>query len=75
MVNSYNYKLSTYYKPTLFRVDGRKIAHGLIIRTIRYMHMYNAFITCPLHPLYVRMMGLGLHRGSTSSLDVVRGIV
>ncbi len=26
-----------YYKPTpLFRADVRKIAHGLIIRTIRY---------------------------------------
>ncbi len=31
------YKLSTYYKPTLFRADVRKIAHGLVILTIRYM--------------------------------------
>ncbi len=26
-----------YYKPTLFRADVRKIAHGLIIPTIRYI--------------------------------------
>ncbi len=32
------YKPMTYYKPTpLFRADVRKIAHGLIIRTIRYI--------------------------------------
>ncbi len=29
------YKLSTYYKPTLFRADVREIAHGLIIRIIQ----------------------------------------
>ncbi len=32
-----HYKAMMYYKPTpLFRADVRKIAHGLIIRTIRY---------------------------------------
>ncbi len=31
-----HYKPMVYYKPTpLFRADVRKIAHGLIIRTIR----------------------------------------
>ncbi len=31
-----HYKPMMYYKPTpLFRADVRKIAHGLIIRTIR----------------------------------------
>ncbi len=32
-----HYKSMMYYKPTpLFRADVREIAHGLIIRTIRY---------------------------------------
>ncbi len=37
------YKPLMYYKPTpsLFRADVRKIAHGLIIRTLRYMCFYH----------------------------------
>ncbi len=35
-----HYKPLMYYKPTpLFRADVREIAHGLIIRTIRYMYV------------------------------------
>ncbi len=35
-----HYKPMMYYKPTpLFRADVRKIAHGLIMRTIRYYYL------------------------------------
>ncbi len=42
------YKLSTYYKPTLFRADVREIAHGLITRTIWYTCVSNAatYLVC-----------------------------
>ncbi len=44
MYGIFIYKLSTYYKPTLFRADVREIAHGLIIRTIRYNDTLTVYV-------------------------------
>ncbi len=51
------YKLSMYYKPTLFRADVREIAHGLIIRSIRHIrvhtHLYHTLTHAHTHTPYL----------------------
>ncbi len=67
-----------YYKPTpLFRADVRKIAHGLIIRTIRYTNIVNSFqylllcMPCMYAPFSCRLLTLWFDYGCLSEVHTM----
>ncbi len=65
MYGNLHYKSMMYYKPTpLFRADVREIAHGLIIRTIRYMAItiYTRYVGYALIVVLTHSTGVSAHK-------------